>query len=500
MIVMPAQPESLLVVIPALAGALMFALGSRLRRLMVCSVITLMACAMAAVVYTLMIRGAYGHEIGGWIAPLGIVWQIDGLAAVMLGLSVLVGIGVSVYSLAYFGDDPEEQHRATYFWPLWFFLWSALHALFLSADVFNWYVTLELSGLAAVALITLSNRPAALIGGMRYLLIALCASLFYLLGVALLYAEYGRLDIDGLSQIIQPSRISSLAMAMMTIGLVAKAALFPLHFWLPPAHANAPSPVSAVLSALVVKGGFFIMLRLMTDLWPSAMAYHLAQGLGLFGAIAILWGSIHAIRQSQLKPLIAYSTVAQLGYLFLMFPLMATGWGGETDWTSRAWAGGVYQAVSHGLAKASLFLAAGVLIHARGNDDLEGLRGLGERLPLTATALALAGISLMGMPPGAGFVAKWLLLHVALTSGQWLWVAAMIVGGLMTVGYLFRIYRRLLTNVDNPTFHRPSRWMEVSAFGLAVLSIVFGVSSLPLFAVLKIGANDLLGAYLGAGP
>jgi len=494
------QPESWLVAIPALAGALTFALGDRGRRLVVVSVVVLMALAQSAMMFTLLLNGPYIHVMGGWVAPLGITWRIDGLAAVMLGLSVLVGIGVSVYSLYYFDEDPEGRHREQYFWPLWFFLWSSLNALFLSNDIFNWYVTLELSGLSAVALITLSNKPAALVGGMRYLLLALCASLFYLLGVSLLYAEYSTLALDGLAKVMEPSLVSMTAMAMMTLGLITKAALFPLHFWLPSAHANAPSPVSAVLSALVVKGGFYILLRLMTELWPPEMAAKLANGLGALGAMAILWGSFHAIRQSRLKLLIAYSTVAQIGYLFLMFPLMMAGWWTDTYWTSQAWVGGVYQAVSHGLAKASLFLAAGVLIHARGNDDLESLRGLGEKLPMTATAMALAGISLMGIPPGSGFIAKWLLLHVAIASGQWVWAAVMILGGLMAVGYLFRIYRRLLAVTDQPVLHHPSYLMQSAVLGLAVLSIVFGLSALPLFEILKQGADELFGAYLRVAP
>ena len=495
------QPEVWLVAVPVLGACLAFAMDVFGRKSLVLLVMALVACSSVLTVGKLMTTGAYIHEIGGWVAPLGISWRIDGLTGVMVVLTTLVGIGVSVYSLDYFGDSREQRHSKRYFWPIWFFLWGSLNAIFLSNDIFNWYVTLELSGLAAVALITLSNKPEALTGGMRYLLLALSASLFYLLGVALLYGEYGTLDIGGLGDVLEPSRVTMTAMAVMTIGLIIKAALFPAHFWLPPAHANAPSPVSAVLSALVVKGGFYILLRLMTDLWPMEMIGPLSTGLGLLGAGAILWGSYHAIRQQRLKPLIAYSTVAQLGYLFLMFPLMAIGWWADNDWTSRAWAGGIYQAVSHGLAKASLFMAAGVLIHARGSDDLNGLRGLGERLPMTATAMALAGISLMGIPPGAGFIAKWLLLTVAMASGHWLWAAVMIVGGLMAVGYLFRIFRRLMTTTEvESVFNRPSRVMEFAALALAVCAIGFGVSSLPLFSLLEVGSSELLGAYLETSP
>jgi len=490
-----------MVAAPLLGASAAFALGSRGRRWLVAVVISLMAMSTALTIDKLFVEGAYVHQVGGWVAPLGITWHIDGLTGVMLLLSVLVGSGVSVYSLAYFGcGDRDESHRERYFWPLWFFLWGALHAIFLTNDIFNWYVSLELSVLASVALITLSNHSAALTSGMRYLLLALCSSLLYLTGVALLYGEYGSLDLTGLAAVIEPTYLTRTAMALMTIGLMAKAALFPIHFWLPTAHASAPTPVSAVLSALVVKGGFYILLRMMTELWPPEMTITLAQGLGALGAAAILWGSYQAIRQQRLKLLIAYSTIAQIGYLFLMFPIMMTGWWSDTDLTSRAWAGGIYQVVSHGLAKASLFLAAGVLIHTRGRDDLQALRGLGERLPMTATAMAIAGISLIGIPPGAGFIAKWLLLTAAILSGQWIWVAVIIAGGLMAVAYLFRIYRPLLEPEDSLPFHKPSRIMESAALALAILSIGFGISALPLFELLNIGSPDILGAYLkGAG-
>ncbi len=494
------QPETWLVAAPALCGAATFAFREDGRRPLVFITMIVIALSSVMTFAKLLIDGPYSHSIGGWVAPLGISWNIDGLSAAMILLTTLVGATISRYALEYFGSGKDGQRQSAYFWPLWMFLWSGLYAIFLTADVFNWYVTLELSGLAAVGLITLSDKPQALTGGMRYLLIALCASLFYLLGVVLLYGEYGTLDLAGLAARITPSPVPRVAMALMTIGLIAKAALFPMHFWLPPAHANAPSPVSAALSALVVKAGFYILLRLHTTLWPEESALYLAYGLGSLGALAILWGSAQAIRQSRLKQLIAYSTVAQIGYLFIMFPLLHTPEGGDPRWAGYAWAGGVYQALSHGLAKASLFLSAGVIIHVCGNDRLDSLRGLGEKLPLTATAMALAGISLMGIPPGAGFIAKWLLLTASVSSGQWGWAVVMILGGLMAVGYLFRIYRRLLTSADVVLLHRPPPAMEAVALTLAVLALLFGLSAYPLFYLLRIGAPGALGAYLESMP
>jgi formate hydrogenlyase subunit 3/multisubunit Na+/H+ antiporter MnhD subunit len=423
----------------------------------------------------------------------------------MVLLNSLIGGVVCIYSLAYFsgnrGDEEKNAHEARYFWPLWMMLWASLYALFLSYDIFNWYVTLELSGLSAVALITLAGSTGALRAAMRYLLFALCASLFYLTGVAVLYAAYGVLDVESLRQAVECEGHVSFALAFMAVGLCVKAALFPLHFWLPPAHASAPSPVSAVLSALVVKGGFYILLRMMTDLFPHALTSDFGVGLGLLGAAAIIWGSFHAMRQQRLKMVVAYSTVAQLGYLFVLFPLLAESWRVGGDWASRAWAGGVYHALSHGLAKASLFLAAGIVIHSVGDDKMESLKGLGDRMPMTVTGMALAGVSLMGFPPGAGFIAKWLMLTAAVQTGCWGWAAVMVAGGLAAMGYLLRIFRRFMSNEEPENFIPPPRSMEWMAFVLAALSIFFGVSSLPLFSVLGQGAPPDLDLYFrGALP
>ena len=172
-----------------------------------------------------------------------------------------------------------------------------------------------------------SRSPAsatALTAALRYLFVSLSASLFYLLGVGLVYGQCATVDLPSLAAQAQPGPTLWVALALMTGGLIAKAALFPMHFWLPPAHANAPAPVSALLSALVVKGSFYILLRLWFEAFPALLTPAVAQLFGLLGAAAILWGSVNALFQTRLKLLIAYSTVAQLGYLFLLFPLAAS--------------------------------------------------------------------------------------------------------------------------------------------------------------------------------
>lgn len=435
------------------------------------------ALAVAGLAVQIWQNGVFHHAVGGWDAPLGIGLHADKLSLLLLTATALVGMGISVYASAYFTLDEARR-----FWPLWLFLLAALNALFLSADVFNLYVTLELLGLAAVALTALTGDRAALGGAMRYLLATLAGSLAYLLGVALLYHAFGSVDITTLAGRMTPAPAAWAALGLMSVGLILKTALFPLHFWLPPAHASAPSPVSAVLSALVIKASFYILLRLWLTLFGPFAGDGVAALLGLLGSGAIVWGSVQALRQTRLKLLVAYSTVAQIGYLFLAFPLAAAA-------AVTAWNGAAYLVLSHALAKAAMFLAAGNLLHFGGHDRIADLDRVVQRLPLSTFAFALAGVSLMGLPPSGGFIGKWLLLEAALVQGRWDLAAIMLLGGLFAAAYVFKVLGKSFTQagVARETKVVPDR-MEWAALVLACGAILLGFAVTPLLALLEIGA------------
>jgi len=470
-------PWGILLIVLPLAAAMMAFVWPRVAQRVALFCGLAVALAVVGLALQLWRHGVYQHAVGGWDTPLGIGLYADGLSLLLLSAAALVGLAVSVYASAYF---TVEQGRR--FWPLWLFLLGALNALFLSADVFNLYVTLELLGLAAVSLTALTGGKAALGGAMRYLLATLSGSLAYLLGVALLYHAFGSVDIATLAERIRPVPAAWAALGLMSIGLILKTALFPLHFWLPPAHASAPSPVSAVLSALVIKASFYILLRLWLTLFGPIAGDDVAALLGLLGAAAVLWGSVQALRQTRLKLLVAYSTVAQIGYLFLAFPLAAAA-------TVTAWNAAAYLALSHAVAKAAMFLAAGNLLHFGGHDRIAGLDRVVQRLPLSAFAFILAGVSLMGLPPSGGFIGKWLLLEAALAQGRWDLVAVMLVGGLLAAAYVFRVLGKAFTQAD--VTHEPRAVpapMEWSALLLALGAILLGFIAVPVLSLLSIGA------------
>lgn len=478
------------IILPLSAAILAFLLDRRYLPWLLITLIILILLNLAALTTQVWQEGSHRHIIGGWGAPLGIELYIDGLGLLMLWLTTSVGSLISLYALAYFRPDAT---KAEHFWPLWMLLWTALNALFLAADLFNLYVTLELLTLAAVSLVTLAGGRTALEAGLRYLLFALLGSFSYLLGVAILYGSFGTLDIAQLSETLTSGPSSWVAATLITLGLLTKTAIFPLHSWLPPAHSSAPAPVSALLSGLVVKASFYLLIRLWFTVF-STMAITLTdQLLGLLGAMAILYGSFLALYQVRLKLLVAYSTVAQLGYLLLLFPLAG----------SLAWQGTMIYVLSHGLAKAALFLAAGNLLHALGHDRIAALNGTGHRFSLTLFAFAVAGITIMGLPPSGGFLAKWLLLQAALTSGQWWWAPFILIGGLLAAGYIFRVLKQAFANPATASIQANTslvqfegtlekttlpRSMELIPLFLALLALGLGFSGYPLLTLLAIGS------------
>jgi len=427
-------------------------------------------------------------SLGGWQPPIGIVLRADGLGAALGVMTALVMTAVALAARYEMATSVAGPRASFGFWPLMLLLWGALNAVFVSRDLFNLYVGLELITLTAVALVAISGKTEAIAAALRYLLFALAGSLLFLAGVIVTYAAHGTLDISLLAaRTAAPA--DALALGMMTAGLLGKAALFPFHVWLPPAHSAAPAPASALLSALVPKAALLILLRLWFEAMPDRATPAVLLTLAALGAMAVIWGGIMALVQARLKLIVAYSTVAQLGYIFLVFPL-AGGDGAAQPWAAGAWTGAMFQILSHGLAKAAMFLAAGIYIAAVGSDRLGELRGIARVLPMTGFAFALSAITLTGLPPSGGFTAKYLLMTAAFSSGQWAWALVLAGGGLLAAAYLYRplaaIFAREITVAPRAI---PRRW-QVIPLGLAVMSVALGLLSAVPFEFLQIGRPD----------
>lgn len=485
-----AQAPALAIATLMFAAAVAFVVDAREAR-----IVTLVAAGVEALIVVVLTSSVAGsgelrYAVGGWRAPLGIDLAVDGISATFILLTTVVATGVTVYAASYFGADERYRH----FWPLWLFLWGSLVALFASNDVFNLYVCLELVSVSAVALVSVAGSRAALVAAMRYMFAAIGGSLFYLLGVAMLYGAFGVLDLDALAHVVGRSTAGQTGLALIVTGLAMKTALVPLHFWLPPAHANAAAPVSAVLSALVVKASFAIVLSIAGIFTAAGILTALWTALGVLGAIAIVWGSLQAMIQPRLKMLVAYSTVAQIGYLFVLFGLMGSS--GRTAAAAGAVTAGVIHALSHGLAKGAMFLVAGTVLVRAGHDRIADLAGLGRSAPALALAFGVAGVSMIGLPPSGGFVSKWLYVSVALSAGAWWWAVPVLVGGVLAGAYVFRVVQAMLcAPVTEAASLEPApgaaTWVPLA---LALASLVLGVVGQPVIDLIAPAAAALVGA------
>lgn len=371
------------------------------------------------------------HPVGGWGRPLGIEFGLDGLSLLMLIAvwPVTAAVGVLAWRR---GVEPL-------FWPLLLSFWGTLNALFISADIFNLYVALELLTLGSVTLIARSGKEAALAAAFRYLLAAVLGSAAYLFGVGLVYGTAGSLALQDLSGLAAMGAGGRWAAALVLAGLLLKAAVFPLHFWLPPAYLHTAPPGDALLASLGSKAVIYLLIRL----WPcfvggAGTGELLSFFLGVLGSAAVIWGSLMALRVERLKVLLAYSSVAQTGYVLLLFSFGDY----ETAHGNLALGGVAMLLVSHTWASAAMFMAAEGVSAAAGSDRVSDLNRSEGRPQLAVYAFGLGGVSLIGLPPSGGFVAKWLLLRASFASGSWWWIPTLALGGLLAAGYVFRVLQQ----------------------------------------------------------
>lgn len=455
----------------------------------------LVSAALAvAVVVLVATQGPVEHQLAGWAPPLGIALRADGLSAVLLGLTAVVGTATALYAASATSTYGGDRR----FWPLALLLWSGLAGVAVSGDLFNTYVALEVLSLGAVGLVAMGGREAH--GpALRYLLVAVLGSMFFLLAVGTIYGMTGTLDLQQAGALIaeDPEADTRWPLALAVVGLGIKSALLPLHAWLPPAHSSAPAAVSPLLSALVIKAAFIVTVRLWFDVLGPDDA--VATVIAVCAAAAILVAGVLALVQRRLKRVVAYSTVAQVGYLYLLFPLTSA-----TDDPAvqrLVWAGVMGMVVAHGLAKAALFLAAGSLKLAAGTDDLDGIVGASRRHGALTLTMTLAAVSLVGLPISLGFAGKWLLLTGAVQGGSGWWVVPLVVvGSLLAAGYLLRPVAAVLRDSDTTEEVGRADLDDLPA-ALSGIPLVLGLLVMALgLSTTWLADLSLVGSALGGMP
>jgi len=400
-------------------------------------VVAVAACFSAILLHRAVTIGPAYLAVGGWEAPWGIQVAITPLSTfvmlVVTGITALVMLSL-----------PREQRdwtsrKAGWYYTLILLLTAALLGLCMSNDLFNIFVFSEVSTLAACALVTAKKDRNSADAAFKYLMLGSIGSGFVLFAIGITYVVTGHLNISFASAVIAGSQyhpiIPWIISSFFLVGFGVKAGLFPLHVWLPDAHSSAPTSASALLSGVVVKVYAVIMIRVFIGLfgWPVLDAMGIAHLIRVAAALSILAGSAFALVQTDIKRMLAYSTVAQVGYIFMGFGL-----GG-----ALGVAAALYHILAHGLMKSILFLTSGKVIEFKGSREITGFNGLGRQLPLPMTIFTLASLSMVGLPLFAGFATKWYLFNAGLDAGI-IWVpVVIIISSLLNAAYFLPIVWRV---------------------------------------------------------
>lgn len=423
---------------------------------------------------TVWSRGTVVHAMGSWPPPFGIILVADLLSSGM----VLLGSSVAMVALCYSVGYVEEEGQRLAYHPLFHLLMMGIYGAFLTGDIFNLFVFFEILLISSYALVAFAGEDYQLEASLKYATINLVASAVFLLAVGGLYGVMGTLNMADLSvkigRLQDPGPLPTIFLLFIAVFGV-KASLFPFYFWLPDAHSSAPTPISAMLSGVLIKVGAYSILRvssvIFVPLRPDAKEWMLT-----LAAVTMVVGACGALAQSDVKRLLAYSSVGQMGYIIL----------GLGIGTPLALVSTLLFIVNHALAKAMLFLTAGVVIEATGTRDMEKMGGLGRPMPWTAGAFLIGVMAIAGVPPLFGFFAKFLLIQAALEAGYG-FLAALAAGlAIVTLWYLFGAWQQIFwREASGHVLHPAPRLMKGSGLVLAGALVVGTIFLNPVIDFLR---------------
>ena len=429
------------VVVPLLISPFCVILGSRnLARILMVSTAVVMFAISAMLLGGVFNGEVYIYHLGGWAAPWGIEYRVDHLTAFVLFTINLIHLLASIFCLGRTDDNIGHAARPV-FYTAWLLCIAGLNGMVVTNDAFNVFVFLEISSLSAYMLISCGRDPKAILAAYRYLIVGAVGATFVLLSIGLLYMQTGTLNISDLSRIIAErgaDRTIIMALSFFIIGIGIKCAIFPLHDWLPNAYSFAPNSVTVLLSGTATKVALYVMLRFLHDLFGANFSFTempLDIVLILCAILGMLLAPIAALRESNLKRMFAWSSVAQISYI-----VMGIGIG-----TTAGTAAALLHLFNHSIIKAAIFMAVGIVIARTGTARIKLLGGVAHGHRFACYAMLFGGLGLIGIPGTVGFVSKWVLVTAAVEKGWWWLAIPVLVGSLASAAYVWRMVETLWT-------------------------------------------------------
>ncbi len=487
----------LVVIVPLLAAALCVIAARHRRVQRIVSLIALSSNVVTSIVLLIEVddEGILVTQAGGWRVPIGITLMVDRLSAVMLVVSSLMLISVMVYAIG-LGD---EERRFAAFHPIYLALAAGVSASFITGDLFNLFVAFEVMLVASYVLLTLGGRRAQVRSGMTYVIISLIASTFFVTALALLYAATGTVNMvelaERMPELEAGVRLGFSLLLVVVFGI--KAGVFPLFFWLPDSYPTAPGAITAVFAGLLTKVGVYAIIRSQTLLFPPDDR----QGtlLLVVAALTMIIGVFGALSQDDLRRILSFHVISQIGYMIF----------GLAMFTLAGIAGAVFYVVHHIAVKTSLFLVAGMVEFRTGSGRLSHVGGLVRSAPVVAILFAFPALSLAGLPPFSGFIAKFALVDAGLDKGVYLVVVASLLASLLTVMSMAKIWlgvfwgdaedARVVRRLRDPSSRSP--YLMGIATGVVVsISLALIVFADPVYQFAERAAEELLepGRYVEA--
>lgn len=434
--------------------------------------------------------GPISYAIGNWPAPIGIEYRIDLANAFVAVIVATIGAITIPYARTSIAQEVSED-RGPLFYAAFILCLTGLLGIAVTGDVFNVFVFLEISSLSAYSMIALGHDRRALTAAFQYLIMGSVGATFIVIGIGLMYVMTGTLNMADLAvrlPEVADNRTIPVAFTFLTVGITLKLALFPLHLWLPNAYTYAPSAVTAFIASTATKVAVYLLLRFFFTVFGETFSFEVMQldrVLLPLAVVAILAMSLVAIYQTNVKRLLAFSSVAQIGYMVL-----GISFGSVLGLTA-----GIIHLFNHALMKGALFMAMGCVMYRVGSVRLEKMAGLGKAMPWTMAAFVGGGLSLIGVPATVGFISKWYLVQAALEQGMWPVAAVVLIGSLMALIYVWKV-------VEVAYFQSPDPAVEIREAPLSMLiptwilvaaSFYFGIDASLTADVATRAAETLIG-------